>query len=167
MRVTVIIALVFGWLSLFSYNHAYADTYNIDIVKANKLCNKVCKDKKTDMSKVTREILKHRGKLDPNIVLAIAIVESNLYSRARDGRSQSVGFMQVNVKYHRSKFRSRDYYDMSDNIRVGSSILNDCAKKHRYDHKRTVYCYNGGTVPNYLKKVNKNMYHGVFTKVKG
>jgi len=134
------------------------------MAKANTLCKKVCRDKKTDMRKVTNEILRHRGKLDPNIILAIAIVESNLYSRARDKRSQSVGFMQVNVRYHSSKFRGKNYYDMSDNIRVGSGILNDCAKKYKYDHTRTIYCYNGGVVPGYLKKVNRNLYHGVFTK---
>lgn len=87
------------------------------------------------------------------LILAIIRIESNFNKRAKNG--SSVGLMQVHLRYHRTKFKTKDPFNAYDNIFVGASILSDCYRKFKGHRVFTLRCYNGGGNLNYSSKVIK------------
>lgn len=95
------------------------------------------------------EIASEKYKLSKSVILSIVNVESH-FDRKAINRG-NVGLMQINLKYHKHKF-SKDYYDVLDNITIGTSILKGCMKRNKVMNK-ALKCYNGNSDPEYDKKV--------------
>lgn len=87
-------------------------------------------------------------------LLAIVKVESGFMSKASN-RGKSVGLMSVQLYWHKSKFLSTNYYDVFDNVRVGTIIFKHCSEKSKGNLKKSLLCYNGGGDPMYVPKVTK------------
>jgi len=92
---------------------------------------------------------------DVKTLLAIIRLESSFSKRAKNG--SSVGLMQVHLKYHRSRFTSKNYYDVEENVAAGAAIYGECLKKHNGNRTLSLRCYNGYSQgnPAYLKKFNQ------------
>lgn len=88
--------------------------------------------------------------LDFRLVLAIISIESGFMVLAKN--KGNVGLTQVLLKYHRDKFRGKNYFDPYENVRVGSSILRACKDKH-HGTEMQLRCYNGNPGNKYSKKV--------------
>lgn len=116
-----------------------------------KYCKKNCVDEYSVLKYTVRAGDKHN--IDFRILLAIIQVESKFFVKARN--RSSVGLMQILLRYHKPKFKQKDYYLPEDNIRVGGQIFSDCYNKHRGNLKRSLRCYNGGGDPKYPEKVLK------------
>jgi hypothetical protein len=89
--------------------------------------------------------------VDKKMLLAIIRVESSFTVKAKNGRS--VGLNQVHLGYHKPKFKGKDYYDVRDNVFVGSTIFSDCFKRSKGNNVKALRCYNGGGDPGYDRKV--------------
>lgn len=114
-------------------------------------CKRGCIDEHTLLNASTQAADAYG--LDFKLILAIITVESGFIVLAKN--RGNVGLTQVLLRYHRDKFSSsKKYFDPYENIKVGSSILKDCASKHRSLSKQ-LRCYN--SVPNdkYANKVLK------------
>ena len=138
----------------------------IDLSKAIDICNKLCKVKTTDIIHVVEVIHREaeRTNLNPNLLLAIAISESNLNPKAVGPGKYSKGIMQVNTRYHMSKFVKHPL-DLEDNVRVGADILKTCKVKHKGNFNKTIFCYRGVKDIKYLAKINRYMQYNVFPLV--
>lgn len=138
----------------------------IDLSRAIDVCNKLCKVKTTDIIHVVEVIHKEaeRTNLNPNLLLAIAISESNLNPKAIGPGKYSKGIMQVNTRYHMPKFVKHPL-DLEDNVRVGADILRDCKMKHKSNFNKTIFCYRGVKDTKYLAKITKYMQNNVFPLV--
>ncbi len=139
---------------------------DIDYSKAIDTCNKLCKVKSSDIIHTAEVILKHanRVQMNPNVLFAIAISESNLNPKAVGPGKYSKGIMQVNTRYHLSKFK-KSALDLEDNIRVGTDILKTCSIKAKGNFSKTIYCYRGKKDKLYLTKIQKYMSMNVFPLV--
>lgn len=135
----------------------------IDLSKAIDICNKLCKVKTTNIIHVVEVIHREaeRTNLNPNLLLAIAISESNLNPKAVGPGKYSKGIMQVNTRYHMSKFVKHPL-DLEDNVRVGADILKTCKVKHKGNFNKTIFCYRGLKDTKYLAKINRYMQYNVF-----
>ena len=163
------IRCTFVSILLFFSNVALPDSFagnTIDLSKAIDVCNKLCKVKTTDMIHVTAVIHREaeRTKLNPNLLLAIAISESNLNPKAVGPGKYSKGIMQVNTRYHMPKFVKHPL-DLEDNVRVGADILKDCKVKHKGNFNKTIFCYRGIKDTKYLAKITRYMQYNVFPLV--
>lgn len=139
------------WLFIFlmfipvvSYSNTF-DTY------VNKHCIKGCVSS-SNILKSSMEVASSMD-LDFKMLLAIAKVESGYRVRAKNG--SNVGLMQTHLRWHRSKFSSKNYYDVKDNIKVGAIVYRDCLKKHKGNIRKALRCYNGGGDKLYVSKVMK------------
>ncbi len=94
-----------------------------------------------------------RVKVDYKDFLPVIRVESSFNRKATNG--SNVGLSQVHLKYHRKKFKKKDYYDAVDNIRVGLSIFKACLVKSKGNKNKAYTCYNGGGNKKYVQKVTK------------
>ena len=159
---TVSVLLFF---STIAFPSSYAGN-TIDLSKAIYVCNKLCKAKSADIIHITEVILKEaeRTKINPNLLLAIAISESNLNPKAVGPGKYSKGIMQVNTRYHMSKF-VKNPLDLEDNVRVGADILKTCKVKHKGNFNKTIFCYRGLKDTKYLAKINRYMQYNVFPLV--
>ena len=138
----IIRTLTIGILLFFSglaSSSSYVGT-TVDLSKAVDVCNKLCRVKSTDIIHVVEVIHREaeRTKLNPNLLLAIAISESNLNPKAVGPGKYSKGIMQVNTRYHMSKFVKHPL-DLEDNIRVGADILKTCKVKHKGNFNKTIF----------------------------
>lgn len=97
-----------------------------------------CVEQESLLSAVHRAAKIHN--LDFKKLLAIVRVESSFNVRAKN--ASSVGLAQVNLDYHRKKFKGSPY-DIADNIMVAESIYYKCLIKHRQHEKKSLRCYNG------------------------
>lgn len=160
--ITVSVLLFFSSIALPS---SYVGN-TIDLSKAIDVCNKLCRVKSTDIIHVTEVILKEaeRTKINPNLLLAIAISESNLNPKAIGPGKYSKGLMQVNTRYHMPKFVNHPL-DLEDNVRVGADILKDCKVKHKGNFNKTIFCYRGIKDNKYLAKITRYMSYNVFPLV--
>jgi soluble lytic murein transglycosylase-like protein len=160
--ITVSVLLFFSSIALPS---SYVGN-TIDLSKAIDVCNKLCRSKSTDIIHVTEVILKEakRTKINPNLILAIAISESNLNPKAIGPGKYSKGLMQVNTRYHMPKFVKHPL-DIEDNVRVGTDILKECKVKHKGNFNKTIFCYRGLKDTKYLAKINRYMQYNVFPLV--
>ena len=94
----------------------------------------------------------------PNLLLAIAAVESSFDPRA-EGRG-SKGLMQIQVSAHREEIKQiggiRGLYDIAKNFTLGGKIFKNCVEQSHGNVHHALLCYNGATVANsYPDKVLK------------
>lgn len=94
-------------------------------------------------------------KLDVDILMAIAYVESKFNPMAKNG--SSVGLMQVHLKFHKPKFKGSPVYSPYANMFVGAQIFSDCMRKHKRNKDKSLRCYNGGGDKHYVAKVNSKL----------
>ena len=97
--------------------------------------------------------------LDPIDILAIMQVESGFKPMANN--NGSVGLMQVNLHYHKRKFKTSPY-DLEANIFVGASVYKACLIKRNNNKAQALRCYNGETrkdmiYPNKVLKVIREL----------
>lgn len=82
--------------------------------------------------------------VNPVTLLAIMKVESGFKPKALNTKSgRSAGLMQIQVRWHRDKFRTKNQFDVMDNLRVGATVYRDCFAKHRGSREKALLCYNG------------------------
>lgn len=114
-------------------------------------CKKGCVDPKS----LLKSVMQSARKLDTDfrILLAIIKVESGFKVKARN--AGNVGLSQILLRYHKPKFKGKDYTNVSDNVNVGAIVFTECKKKHNGNLNKALKCYNGGADPQYPKKVNK------------
>ena len=160
--ITVSVLLFFSTIALPS---SYVGN-TIDLSKAIDVCNKLCEVKTTDMIHVTAVIHREaeRTNLNPNVLLAIAIAESNINPKAVGPGKYSKGLMQVNTRYHMPKFVKHPL-DLEDNVRVGADILKTCKVKHKGNFNKTIFCYRGLKDTKYLAKITRYMQYNIFPLV--
>ena len=95
--------------------------------------------------------------INPLTLMAIAGVESGYRAKVTNKTSgKSVGLMQIQVFWHKSKFQSKNYFDVFDNVRVGALIYKQCVDKYNGSREKALWCYNGHTrqgMKTYVPKV--------------
>ena len=124
-------------------SHAIASN---KIEALGKYISSACKTSCVDASLLLISVEKASEELDvnPTTLLAIIEVESSFKHRALNKTNgKSIGLSQIQVKWHRDKFTSTNYYDVFDNVRVGAVIYRDCIKRHKGSRERALWCYNG------------------------
>ena len=85
-----------------------------------------------------------RTKVDPLLMAAVIHVESKFQQRALNTiNGRSVGLTQVQVRWHKSRFHTKDYFDVFENVYAGSEILKECLERHHGSAKKALWCYNG------------------------
>ena len=164
----IIRSLTLGFFLFFSglaSSSSYVGT-TVDLSKAIDVCNKLCRVKSTDIIQVVEVMHREaeRTKLNPNLLLAIAISESNLNPKAVGPSKYSKGIMQVNTRHHMPKFVKHPL-DLDDNVRVGADILKTCKVKHKGNFNKTIFCYRGLKDTKYLAKITRYMQYNVFPLV--
>lgn len=137
--------------------------YVINPVAAEALFKKYKKVPFKNRMAILTSILNHSVARDinPNTALAIAIAESSLNPKAVGKGKYSQGLMQVNIRFHKEKFK-RSPFNMNENVRVGVDILKTCQKRAKGNLERTVYCYRGLKSKSYYNEVVKHKQYGVF-----
>lgn len=103
--------------------------------------------------------------VNPNTVLAIAITESSLNPKAVGKGKYSQGLMQVNLKFHRDKFKGNPL-NITENIKVGIEILKKCQDKANGNLRKTVFCYRGLPSEEYYIVIAKRKKLGIFKEIK-
>lgn len=81
--------------------------------------------------------------LGVNPITLLAIVEIESGFRVHVSNRGNIGLSQVLVKYHRSKFLTGDFYDVSDNLRVGALVYKGCVSRSKGSRENALWCYNG------------------------
>lgn len=116
-------------------------------------CSKGC----VDTLKLRNGVLKASKEynLSPNLILSIISVESGFIRKATNGRN--IGLMQVNLRFHKPKFKGQPYTSPKTNISVGSNILKNCLNKHKNRLNKSLECYNGHGDPKYVFKVKETL----------
>lgn len=124
-----------------------------DYIQAN--CKKTCVDHQTLMD-TTREAAA-KFQVSQRMLIALVKVESNFNRLARNGKNgMSIGLTQVQVYWHRDKFRGKNYMDPHANIMAGAQIFGDCYQKSKSAIKAFA-CYNAGGDPAYVAKISKTL----------
>lgn len=116
-----------------------------------KNCPKNCVNPRSLLYALQRQEKKHR--VDKRLMLAVIKVESSFNVKARGG--SAVGLTQVMPRYHHKKFAGKNYYNVNDNVAVGTQVYKACQDKMRGNVRRSLKCYNGGGDRNYATKVLK------------
>lgn len=99
-------------------------------------------------------------KISPNILKAIAQVESNMQPDAVNYNKNSTydyGLMQINTFWY-SKIGHQLWMEIGDpcvNVKVGAWILAGCFKRHGYDSWIAVGCYHSPTPKRQKKYIVK------------
>lgn len=89
-------------------------------------------------------------RIDHHAIMAIVHIESKYHIKAKNG--SSVGLSQVLLRYHRGKFRGKNYFDVEDNLFAGMLVFRDCLTRTKGNYPRAFSCYNGGGDKNYQAK---------------
>lgn len=110
-----------------------------------KMCKTKCADPQLLLMAVQQSAIDHN--VPEALILAIIQVESGFKPKAKN--SGSVGLMQVNLKYHRNKFKVSPY-DIFSNVDVGTGIYKACLKAKRGNVAKALRCYNGEGVKNMI-----------------
>lgn len=111
-------------------------------VYLQKHCKRDCVD--SELLRVALMEASEKTKVDPLLLAAVIEVESGYRPKALNTTSgRSVGLTQVQVYWHRDKFRGKDYFDVFENVQAGAIILGTCQKKHGNDVSKSLWCYNG------------------------
>ena len=160
-RVLLILALMFALIpncfakSNHKTHHQKSTVYPAltfdDYVKSR------CKTNCADSEKIKDIVFKlaDDNQINPFVVLSIISVESGFRMNAKNG--SNTGLMQINLKYHKSKFPTRNYLDMEQNLTVGFTILKECVDRNAGNIARALRCYNGYGNTEYVSKVQKTM----------
>lgn len=85
--------------------------------------------------------------LDFYILTAQIEVESGYRSTASGDKGASVGYMQIQKKWHKKRMEAEGIKDISnpkDNIKVGTSYLKELYEKYEGDWHKTLMAYNMG-----------------------
>ena len=142
-----------------------------DQAKLDRYISKTCKHQCVESAVLimaVKEAAQRTGS-DPNMLLAIIKSESGFQDKAPNrSNGRSVGLSQIQVKWHREKFRSRNYYDVFDNVYVGALIYDVCADKWKGSKEKALWCYNGYQkmgMKKYVPKVLANYREVVQLKV--
>lgn len=120
-----------------------------------KHCKRDCVD--ASLLRVAATEATKDNHVDPLLLLAVIQTESGFKHRALNTHNgRSVGLTQVQVRWHRARFKTKDYFDVFENVRAGSDILSECQKKYHGNTSKALWCYNGhqaNGVSKYSKKV--------------
>lgn len=137
-------------------NISHADEIN-DIVTLKKYVRKICPRNCVTISDLVASLQTAKDTLgvDPVHMLAIIRTESSFNTKAVNGGSK--GLTQVLLRYHRKHFKTDNYFDPKDNIRVGSLIYSQCYKRHKANLAKSMRCYNGGGDPKYFTKITRHI----------
>ena len=128
-------------------------------VSANNIADYIdgrCGNKCTHVGNMIHEavqIASESHQVEPNVIIAVMQVESNFNPKAQNMSNK--GLMQVNLKYHREKFKGTNPMNVYANVYVGTYILKECMDKRRGNLSLALVCYNGGGDPRYVRKVKK------------
>lgn len=140
--------------TLSSFPIVAKETSPVDVFNGykGKACLKACAD--SDLILISVQETARDLSLDPNDLLAIMRVESSFKAKARN--RDSVGLMQVNLKYHAKKFKTSPY-DVPANTFVGATVYKACLTKRNGNKAKALRCYNGENAKNmiYPNKVLK------------
>lgn len=121
-----------------------------------KNCRQGCVDADLLMFGVER-VSKEQG-VDPLALLAIAKVESGFRPKAVNSKNgRSVGLMQIQVRWHKEKFRTGNHSDIMDNLTAGAMVYRTCLNKHKGSREKALHCYNGYQKDGMRKYVSKVM----------
>lgn len=137
---------------------AYASS---DSAKLGRYIEKVCKKNCVDPDLLLMAVKETADEfnIDPITSLAIIRVESNFKPKAVNRTSgRSVGLSQIQVYWHKEKFRTTNFFDIFENVRVGTIIYRDCVDKWRGSRDKALWCYNGHQkrgMATYVPKVHK------------
>lgn len=104
-----------------------------------KHCSKNCVDAGSLLEALIA--VKNESSVNPKHMLAIVRTESAFNTKASNLGNK--GLAQILLRYHRGKFKSKNYFDPEDNIRVGAMVYGQCVKKHNKDQRQSFRCYNG------------------------
>lgn len=141
-----------GLTVLFTSTSSSADEPFTEYVE--KICKQDCPD--PDILKMAIYESSSQLGIDPNVMLAIFVKESSLRPNATNktnGKSKGLG--QIQVAWHLDKFRSRNHYDIFDNVYVSTTIYRDCLRRYKGNQNKALWCYNGHQSFTYSKKANK------------
>lgn len=155
-----VIAFLICFLTFPLYVEAKAAPSTLSTYIQTK-CKTGCADAQL-LQLAAHEVGKEFG-INPLTLLAIASVESSFKPKAINKTSgRSVGLMQIQVFWHKSKFQTKNYFDVFDNLRVGAIVYKECVTKWRGSREKALWCYNGHTrvgmktyVPKVLKEMNR------------
>ena len=143
---------------LFFSSLSFADNIN-DMVTLKGYVDKHCKKNCVDVGVLLQALYNVNRDLgvEPASMLAIVRQESAFVVKATN--RGNVGLAQILLRYHRSKFRTKNYFDPSDNIRVGAIVFGECVKKHPKDKRQSFRCYNGYQFgdQDYYSKISKHL----------
>lgn len=142
-RITTTLVGIF--LMFLSMTQVHAQSLQ-DVI--DKYCRKDCISAQT-LSEVTSKIARSYG-IDQRAIIAIVHIESKYHIKAKNG--SSVGLSQVLLRYHKGKFRGKNFFDPEDNLFAGMKVFSDCLKKTKGNYNRAFGCYNGGGDKNYRTK---------------
>lgn len=100
-------------------------------------------------------------KVDPMLVVGIIAAESGFNKNARSATG-AIGYMQVQPRWHKDKYRGKDLKSPDTNVEVGVMILKDCYERTNARHSdAALACYNGATTPTqaraYAQAVNRHV----------
>lgn len=108
----------------------------------SKFCKKDCVD--PQLLLMTVKEAAEQFSINPITLIAIIRTESGFRPKVVNTQSgRSVGLSQIQVYWHKAKFRSTNYTDIFDNVYVAASIYADCVKKWPGSREKALWCYNG------------------------
>lgn len=91
--------------------------------------------------------------VEPNIIFQIIKYES-MYNARAIGGGHNFGLMQLNMRYHRARFKGGDPLDVEDNIDAGTQYYSENLKKCKGNNTCALAGYNSGRNKHiYAKKV--------------
>lgn len=141
-------------LSCLLSTSVFAQTYRYGTIQHPKgtlegyiqqRCKRNCVD--ADVLRMALNAAHKETGVNKRILAAIASVESNFKPKATNrATGLSTGLMQIQVKWHQEKFHGSSplkHYDVFQNVRAGALVYRGCLKKHGYDQKKALWCYNG------------------------
>lgn len=123
--------------------------------------SKVCKEKCPDpeLLRMATYTAAHEHGVEPALLFAIFQVESSFRPTASNRvGGWSAGLGQIQVRWHRDKFRTKNVYDIFDNAQVAAQVLSDCMASKNGNTRRALWCYNGHQrhgIKRYALKVEK------------
>lgn len=117
----------------------------------DKYCRVDCVSSTKLVDVATRAATAYR--FDINALLAIIHIESKYHVKAKNG--SSVGLNQVHLRYHKPKFRTKNFFDVEDNTFVGAKIFRECLDRMKGNYPKAFGCYNGGGDKKYVVKATQ------------
>ena len=164
MRIFLFIVLtLLSFTSVASEYTSFEKNYMKDWIKTYNP-----KVKEEDLNSIINNAIYYSNKkhLDTISVMSVIGYESN-YNKKAKSKHGAIGLTQVKPKYHLSKIKGRNLYNIKVAIDVGTDVLIECGAKNKISNK-ALKCYTGYTKLNqkkYNKEINKRYSH-YYTLVK-